>query len=122
MMHRRVSPAALDARGSITDILQDTEIHHATVIESCRGAVRGNHYHLRTVQYVYLLRGRLLVRWRMPGCPVQSMELVPGDLIAHPPQERHAVEALEDSTFLVLTEGPRGGDHYESDTYREAVE
>jgi hypothetical protein len=34
------------------------------------------------------------------------------------PQEGHAFEALEDTTFLVLTRGPRGGENYEDDTFR----
>ena len=32
--------------------------------------------------------------------------------------EHHAVHALEDSVFMVFTRGPRGGDDYESDTFR----
>ena len=32
--------------------------------------------------------------------------------------EAHALHALEDSVLLILTRGPRGGEDYESDTYR----
>ena len=32
--------------------------------------------------------------------------------------ERHAFQAIEDTTFLVLTRGPRGGENYETDTFR----
>jgi hypothetical protein len=32
--------------------------------------------------------------------------------------ERHALQALEESTLMVFTKGPRGGKEYESDTYR----
>ena len=32
--------------------------------------------------------------------------------------EAHAVKALTDSTFLVFTQGPRGGTEYENDTFR----
>jgi hypothetical protein len=34
------------------------------------------------------------------------------------PHEAHAIEALEDTTMVVMTRGPRGGREYESDTYR----
>jgi len=32
--------------------------------------------------------------------------------------EAHALQALEDTTMVVMTRGPRGGREYESDTFR----
>jgi hypothetical protein len=54
----------------------------------------------------------------MPDEQPSEVVLETGDLIVNVPLERHAFEALEDSTMLVLTRGPRGGDNYESDTFR----
>jgi hypothetical protein len=34
--------------------------------------------------------------------------------------DAHAIEALEDTTMVVMTRGPRGGREYESDTFRLA--
>lgn len=107
-----------DHRGEIIDVLKNEDVEYATIIHSRKDAVRANHYHKETYQYLYVLSGRLRAVSQMPGeQPVEAI-LVANDLILSVPHERHAFEALEDTTFLVLTRGPRGGDNYESDTFR----
>ena len=56
-----------------------------------------------------------------PGEQKVEAILEPGDLIVNSPLEHHAFECLEDSTMLVLTRGPRGGEDYEKDTFRLEV-
>ena len=107
-----------DERGSITDILQKEEIEYITVITSVKGVERGHHYHKKTTQWVYLMGGRMKLLTQLPGEPVVATILEKGDLAVTYPMERHAMIALEDSVFLVFTRGPRGGEDYESDTYR----
>jgi quercetin dioxygenase-like cupin family protein len=113
-----VAPAFADGRGVITDILQHVPVDSVTIITFVKGAVRGNHYHQESLQYAYVLSGRIRALAQMPDRPVESAELGPGDLLETPPPERHALEALEDSLLLVVTRGPRGGANYESDTIR----
>ncbi len=117
----KVKTSFEDGRGKIIDIVADVPVEYATLITSNKGAVRANHYHKDTFQYLYVLSGRLRVRGQMPDGPVQEVIMETGDLIVNVPEERHAFEALEDSTFLVLTRGPRGGENYEQDTYRLEV-
>lgn len=112
------SIAHKDARGWIADVVQDTPFEHATIIVSRMGASRGHHFHKETVQWVFLLSGRLQALVRMNGGPVEQVTLRPFDSLRTDPMEEHALIALEQSTFLVLTHGPRGGAHYEDDTYR----
>ena len=107
-----------DERGSITDILRQEPIDYITIITSKKGALRGNHVHKETVQYVYVMEGKLKALSQMPDEPVRTTVLETGDLIVNVPNEGHAFEALEDTTFLVLTRGPRGGENYEDDTFR----
>jgi quercetin dioxygenase-like cupin family protein len=107
-----------DERGEITDILVKEKIEYVTLITSAKGATRGNHYHKETVQWVYILEGKMKVLSQMPQSPVVATVLEKGDLVVNIPMERHAMIALEDSTFLVFTRGPRGGEDYEKDTYR----
>ena len=114
----RITPDVEDERGTIADILRREVIDSVTLITSKEGALRGNHYHKETIQYVYVMEGRLKVLSQMPGEPVRSAVLGKGDLIVNVPHESHAFLALEDSDFLVLTKGPRGGKDYEDDTYR----
>lgn len=112
--------AHADERGAITDILAGIEVNYATLISSKEGVVRGNHYHEKTIQWVYVLRGQLKSLSRMPDGDVQEATLNPGDLLLNHPHEEHALVALKDSEFLVLTSGLRGGKDYEKDTYRLA--
>jgi quercetin dioxygenase-like cupin family protein len=115
---QKIKPSFSDARGDIIDVLKQSVVEYATLITSKKGAVRANHYHKETFQYVYLLSGRMRVVGQMPDEKPSEVILETGDLIVNVPLERHAFEALEDSTMLVLTRGPRGGDDYEKDTYR----
>jgi len=107
-----------DDRGEITDILVKEEIDFVTIITSVKGAVRGNHYHKETVQYVYILEGRMKLLVRTPDQPTTAIILEKGDLAFTDVLEEHAMIALEDSAFMVFTRGVRGGVDYEKDTYR----
>lgn len=114
----RLGPVFSDHRGDITDILQHIPVDSVTVITSAAGSIRGNHYHKESLQYLYLMSGRVRSYAQAPGQAIEAAELAPGDLLTTPPLERHAIEALEDSVFIVITRGPRGGAAYESDTFR----
>ena len=116
----RIKPAFEDERGQITDILAHEPIQYVTLITQAKGTTRGNHYHKETIQWNYLLNGKVKLLTQLPGAAVISTVLEVGDLAVTEQEERHAIEALEDSTFLVLTRGVRGGDDYEKDTYRLA--
>ena len=118
MKVENITPAFADARGEIIDILKNSPVEYATLITSKKGAVRANHFHKDTYQWVYMLEGRMRVRGQMPGGQVEEVILEKGGLIVNVPNESHAFEALDDCTMLVLTKGPRGGDDYEQDTYR----
>jgi quercetin dioxygenase-like cupin family protein len=118
MQVQKIKPSFSDERGDIVDILKQSVVEYATIITSKKGAVRANHYHKETFQYLYLMSGRMRVVAQMPDEQRSEVVLETGDLIVNVPLERHAFEALEDSTMLVLTRGPRGGDNYESDTFR----
>lgn len=120
MQIARPSPAFEDDRGVITDILAKEPIEYVTLITSRAGAVRGNHYHRETHQWIYVLSGRLQVLTQLPGEPVRQADLEAGDLIENVPNESHAMIATTDASFLVFTRGPRGGEDYERDTYRLA--
>ena len=108
-----------DARGSIKDIFARVVIDAAVFITSRKGAVRGNHVHKKTHQYDYVLTGSLLVMSQKGERGKKTKTILKaGELMHHPPGERHAYKALEYSEFLSFTRGPRRGTEYESDTYR----
>jgi dTDP-4-dehydrorhamnose 3,5-epimerase-like enzyme len=121
MIHQKISPATTDERGSISDILYKTEIQHAAIIESKRGGViRGNHYHKATTQHIFVTKGSLRY-WYQPADksePVKSVEVHEYELVSTPPYEIHALEILAPNQFVVFSQGVRGGQDYESDTFR----
>lgn len=109
-----------DKRGEIKDLIAFLKEDIAvTRIRSFKGAVRGNHYHKRTEQWTYIVKGLTRV-----VCTSAATELVydytalPGDLVHHEVNSKHAFEALEDTEWIVITQGPRKGEDYESDTFR----
>jgi quercetin dioxygenase-like cupin family protein len=110
--------AASDRRGEITDLIQNEAISAITLITFTPGAVRANHYHKETVQWNYVLSGRIKLVTQFPGKPVEETVLGPGELAVTREHERHALMALEASRLLVFTRGPRGGTDYELDTFR----
>jgi dTDP-4-dehydrorhamnose 3,5-epimerase-like enzyme len=107
-----------DERGTIKDILPNETIDSITVIESKSGAVRGNHFHKDTIQWVYVASGRLQSLTQKEGEPVVDQALGRGDLLKTDPMEKHSITVLEDAEFYVFTRGPRSGKSYEEDTYR----
>lgn len=115
---RQIEPAFQDARGEITDILQHVPVDSVTVITCNPGAIRGNHFHKESIQYLYVLSGRLIAFSQHPGQETECKELKAGDLLASPTQERHAIKALEACVLICITRGPRGGKNYEDDTFR----
>ncbi len=112
-----VAPAFDDARGSIADILEDEIIEHVSILTTRRGSVRGNHLHRETHQWLYITSGALRFVTSLDGA-TQTGVVRAGDVLMTGPDESHAIEALEDTTMVVMTRGPRGGREYESDTYR----
>ena len=108
-----------DARGSIRDILTHTDFNACTLITFTPNAIRGNHYHEKTIQYDYVLKGKLESYMKLGSNGETSVQIVgAGDLIEHPINERHAYKALDYAEILSFTCGPRQGGDYEQDTIR----
>lgn len=107
-----------DNRGQIIDLIQNENINAVTIVTFTKGAVRGNHYHKETLQWNYLISGKIKLISQIPHKDAVETIMKKGDLIVTVPDERHALVGLEESELLVLTKGPRGGKEYESDTFR----
>ena len=118
MIIKKITDNFEDHRGAIRDIIAKERIDFVTIISNKKGAVRGNHYHKETVQYLYVLEGSILVASQFEGQELKKQILSEGDLLQNEALERHAIESLEDSKLLILTRGLRGGDDYESDTFK----
>lgn len=118
MKVERCKIANNDERGAIMDIVQSRPFDHATLIHSVGGARRGDHYHKETTQSVFVISGSLAALAKMPDGELEYDYIYAGDLLTNEPNEIHALIARENTLFLVLTRGPRGGTKFEDDTFR----
>ena len=100
-----------DKRGIIQDLLVGKK-GAATYITFAKGAVRGNHYHKKTVQYDFILSGRLLCKGYRKTKWVEA-----GEMVVHQPMTPHAYKAEVKSEIISLVYGPRKGENYSKDTY-----
>lgn len=110
-----------DTRGTITDIFYARAMNHGCIITNQPDAVRGNHYHKLTTQYTLVIDGTLDYYSKPMDSddPPQMFAAGHGDMIISEPGEIHAMKAGEHGcTFMAFAEGPRGGEDYETDTYR----
>jgi dTDP-4-dehydrorhamnose 3,5-epimerase-like enzyme len=110
-----------DDRGIIMDLLSKQDMNAATLISFKKGAIRGNHYHKHTIQYNFILKGSLKYAYQTGDGPIGEVILSTDNssrLNFSEAWEKHAMIALEDTEMLVFTMGPRGGNDYETDTYR----
>ena len=107
-----------DKRGKIIDLIQKEKINAVTYLTIKKNAIRGNHYHKKTIQWNYVLSGKLKLISQFKGKNKKSIIMKKGDLVLSEPLERHALVGITDCEFLVFTKGPRGGKEYENDTFR----
>ena len=118
MIIKKITTDFEDHRGVISDILVKEKIDYVTIIYNNKGAIRGNHYHKETIQFLYVLEGSILVASQKKGKEVEEKVLKKGSLLFNEAREAHAIKSLEDSKLLILTRGLRGGKDYETDTYK----
>ena len=112
-----------DDRGTITDIFVSRPFEHGVLIHSKKGSVRGNHYHEKSLQCDIMIQGRMVAFSRKAGSDEIDERIVgPNDWAEWERGEVHEFIALDDDViFMSFVNGPRGGDAYESDTYRIPV-
>jgi quercetin dioxygenase-like cupin family protein len=114
-----------DQRGVIEDILDlgGVDLNGVvTEIVTYKGAVRGNHVHAETDQWVYVVSGRMLTATanvdfdKFPVGSIGEEVRRQGELFMEPRGVPHAWKALDDTVVLVFTKGPRSGQDYARDT------
>ena len=117
---KKIKPVFQDKRGKIFDLIEDA-IHHVGLITSRKGSVRGNHYHKKSVQYSYMISGKIKLITkdaRSPNAPKKSVIMTADHVAMIPPWTIHTYQALEDSVFLDCTTASRKKTGYEDDTMR----
>ncbi len=113
-----IKPAFEDKRGEIANILEKP-ICHVAIITSKKGSIRGNHYHPKQFQYVYLVSGRyetISKNVKDKNSKMEKQIIEPGSLVITPPLIAHVMRFLEDSVLLNLTTGHRHSHNFAEHT------
>ncbi|MBI5631851.1 MAG: hypothetical protein HY921_13320 [Elusimicrobia bacterium] len=109
----------IDTRGAIQPLVERA-MKSAMLINSVKGAVRGNHYHLTDWHYCYMLSGEMEYHHRPVGSQEAPKILVvkAGQMIFTPPQVEHAMRFRQDTAWLTLSRNARDQKAYEADIVR----
>ncbi len=104
-LYKNIPPEHTDVRGRIVKVLSNAamkSIQSVIMIDSKKGAVRGNHYHLKEAHYMYVLKGSMHYYEQGLGKNAKrvEVELKKGDMIYTEPNVIHTVVSIEDSFFL----------------------
>ena len=109
-----------DKRGIIADIFYDTKINHVALIETKKNMIRGNHFHKKTIQYTYVVSGKIKYSSKIKN-RLKNVILSKGDVIKSSINEIHAYKATSPvCVMIIFSQGLRGGKDYEKDTFRVA--
>ena len=112
-----------DVRGSITRIVDDKKLTLRTIlrIKSRAGSIRSNHYHIKDYHYMYLESGKCEYSEKpadKPNAKIETVTLVPGDLVLTKHGIIHAVKFLKDSILYAFSTEGRSQKEYKKDTKR----
>lgn len=109
----------VDVRGLIQPLV-DQAMKSAVLIESKKGSLRANHYHLTDWHYCYVLSGKMEYYHRPHGHTGKPKRLLveEGQMVFTPPMVDHAMVFPMDTMFLTLSRNPRDQAAYEADVRR----
>jgi|SRR3989338_953530 len=120
---KKIKPAFTDARGSITDVLNE-KVNHVGLVITKKDAIRANHYHKLSTQYSYILSGSAEVSVAKfdKASRVEKFILNSGDLVTISPLIIHKFKAIEDFIMIDVISESRAGTGYEDDVIRVTLE
>ncbi len=109
-----------DNRGTISDLFYDEKINHVADIRTYNDCIRGNHYHKKTTQHIFVYKGFLEYWYKKLNSNDDAKKIIVNEnqIVSTPPLEIHALKITTINYFIVFATGQRGGKDYESDTFR----
>lgn len=90
-----------DDRGCLLGILQNKKLEEVNYIESKKGTKRGDHYHKKTEEVFFIIKGRINVRLiDIKTGRKKEYTVGKGDIFAVRPGTLHTFYVLEDSSWI----------------------
>ncbi len=80
--------------------MEKKNINAITYITQKKGKIRGNHFHEKTIQWNYLLKGRVELTTKKNKQKIKKTLMKEGDLIETSKNEAHATRALKTCNFF----------------------
>ena len=87
--------------------LVTTDIKQVNAFKVTKGSILGNHYHEKTYEYFYVMKGSFLVMIKNPGSLKASSKILNKDsffMVA--PNTAHNLEALTNGEFMTFLTRP----------------
>ena len=121
---KKIKTFSSDERGEIIDIFSKEPKEHCTIVTFNKDAVRGNHYHKKSVQSAYVLNGKFKIfsvqvdnNSNFNSSEIEEIDVSEGFYVTHKEFEAHTYKCIsQKGRLLVFTSGIRGGEDYENDT------
>lgn len=93
--------------GELTQIINGVSIKFVAYVEFKPGKTRGNHFHRRKTEILYVISGELRARYRsVAGTDERELLLKNGDIVEVPPGWAHAYIATEHTHAVELATLP----------------
>lgn len=94
-----------------------------TRLDSVKGAVRANHYHLSDWHYTAIMSGSIAYYERAIGSTDLPEPTIfrKGDMFFTPPMREHAMVFLEESVIITMAKNVRSHEEHEADLVRIQV-
>jgi dTDP-4-dehydrorhamnose 3,5-epimerase-like enzyme len=122
---RKIKVFFTDYRGEIKDIFTKEKYDHCSTVSFKKNAIRGNHFHKKSIQSSYILKGVFKVtsakinKKTLKLNKIITKKINEGTFICHKEYEAHSYRCLsKNGLIIVFTKGVRGGINYEKDTFR----
>lgn len=115
-----------DERGSMSLLVnvEENPIKSVLRIICNKGAIRGNHYHKVGIHYYYVESGKVEY-FEKPAnsekAEIESVVLVPGDMVIVGPEIINSTRALEESVIYHFDISKRDPKSYEENTVRVKI-
>ena len=110
-----------DDRGIIQNIINKT-FNHVAMIQSKKGSIRSNHYHLTNSHYMYVVSGKMEYWERdvndSDGNYITVDVCEAGEMVLTGPNVIHKTVFLEDTVLMTFAANYRGPEFDKDDTIK----
>ncbi len=99
----KIKPVFSDERGKLVEIVKGDEWKQVNYVISRKGCERGRHYHKKTKEFFYILKGDVEVKIKEINSGKSSQfNAKEGDSFIVKPYEAHTIKILTDTEWIVL--------------------